>query len=197
VPGRVGDVRLQLGRLTVRRGAAKRAPSRALQLRGRRSGFCISTWLNHILSRLGGRRSAAAASLLHSQPSRNRAHGELVPGRVGDVRLQLGRLTVRRGAAKRAPSRAPQLRGRRSGFCISTWLNHILSLLGGRRSVAATSLLHSQPSRTRAHRHLSTSILSRLGGRSACWRRRRRLRESVLFIGTQFSILYTFVYSPA
>jgi hypothetical protein len=28
-------------------------------------------------------------------------------------------------------------------------------------------------------------------------RLRNRLRESVLFIGTQFSILYTFMYSPA
>ncbi len=49
--------------------------------------------------------------------------GEVVPGRVVDVRLQLGRLTVRRCAAKRAPSRALQLRGRRSCFCTSTWLN--------------------------------------------------------------------------
>jgi hypothetical protein len=52
-----------------------------------------------------------------------RRAGELVLDRVGDVRLQLGRLTVRRGATKRAQSRALQLQGRRSGFCTSTWLN--------------------------------------------------------------------------
>ncbi len=35
------------------------------------------------------------------------------------------------------------------------------------------------------------------GGAEATWKKVQAGRESVLFIGTQFSILYTFMYSPA
>ena len=70
-----------------------------------------------ILLVCGDRRTVAAPR--HGAAAPQRA-GEVVPGRVGDVRLHPGRLTVSHGVEKRVPSRVLQLRGRRSGFCTST-----------------------------------------------------------------------------